>query len=193
MKKDKNIITCFTKLVLYLVFICGTIIAAFNIPKELLTKEETYNLVASFSDIESDIVLMDYKVFGSQKKFEEVLISESKNKVEEFKENGDVLLVKIHGDEYSASFKDSYWYVEDPNILELNIEYYVVKNINVAGTSIPVHTVYQLMNDIICRISEVGLMVIAVLTFLLCLPFAISISKQVFYIINLMKKKEMHN
>ena len=190
MPKNQNIITSITKLVLSLVFICMMVYTHSIGPKELITKDQTYTFVASVADVENSSILLDYQVFGSQKRFEEALNTNPTEKLEELKGNGEVLMVKVYGESYVKEFKNGYWYVEDPNAIELNIEYYIVKNLSVANTSLPVHTLYELINDILVKVNKVGTTVVSLVSFVVCLPFAISISKQVYYVIVYFKKKQ---
>ena len=182
-KKTYNIITSYTKTIVYFLFVCCIIICLFLMPKELITKDNTYTFCASTADVENSAVLLDYEVFGSTKRFEEALEKNSLKKLEELKEDGEILLVKIYGEEYKKTFNNNYWIVEDPNALELNIEYYIVTNIKIADLSLPSHTVYNLINDILIRINKIFILINYVLSFIICLPFIVSISKNANYIV----------
>ena len=180
--KNKNIITSFTKVILYLVFVIGLICCFVNTPKEIITNDQIYTLCASMGDVGDSGVLLDYQVFGSEKRFEETLTTKPLEIISELKEQGDILLVRIYGEEYKRTFENDYWVIEDPNAIELNIEYYIVKNVNVLDTSLPVHTVYQLISDVLVKVNKAIYTIIGFITFGVSIPFIIGISKNVYYI-----------
>lgn len=189
-KKENNIISAFTRIVVYFLFVSSIVLGFCFMPKQIITRDQVYTSCAALGDIENSAVLLDYQVFGSKKRFLEALETKPLEKLSELKNEGKILMVKVYGGEYKEIFENDYWYVEDPNTIELNIEYYIVGNIVFNNSSIPCHTVYELANELLMEINEIFLIIASIISFGICIPFVVSISKNVYYFVILYKKKQ---
>jgi hypothetical protein len=77
----------------------------------------------------------------------------------------------------------------EPEIPELNIEYYLVKNIQIDATSIPARTAILLLKDVFQTINTIYLISILIVFFLLLVPQSIQTFKILFSINQLSTSK----
>lgn len=189
-KKPFNIVASFTKIGVYLLFVSALITCFHFAPKEILNNDQIYTLTASLADIDESCVLLDYDVFGSKKRYEEALQNKPLEVLETVKNDGEVLLVRVYGEEYKKTFANDYWFIEDPEAMELNIEYYIVKNVTFMNSSFPCYTFLGLANNLLGKINVVYLILIILISLGICIPFVISISRNTYDIVIYFKKKK---
>lgn len=147
----------------FIVFI-GFLIA----PKRIMKNDDLYNTTCSLASTEDEnTVFYDYKVYVDERRFDSGLKNDVPVVLEKFKEADDILLVKIPGEEKTTELKDGYWLIKDSTVPELNIEYYVLKNIDFANNSIPSHTFLTLAKNILKKANTIlALVVVLVFIFL---------------------------
>ena len=193
MKKEKtnkdNLSSLIAKVSAYASLILVAIIGFIIVPKEVINNNQLYTFSVGISSPSMDnAVLYDYKVFGSEKRFEEALIVEVNEKVEEFKVSEDVLMVRIYGVEHTETFKNDYWLVTDPETPELNIEYYVLSNLTFTTMSLPCHTFINLAKQIVSKVNIIYLVIIILVALGIITPFSIGVARAIPKIVKLNKE-----
>ena len=185
-KENREVII--TKLILYIIFVIASLTCFIVLPKSLLTYDELYFTANSLADIDEEVlVLYDYKVYSTDSKFEIGLEEDVPKYFEEFKSNGNVLLVKIHGDKKTLENKGDYWIMHDDEAIELNIEYYIVPNVKFDDYVLPTKTVIKFIENMSKKVNLIYLVSITLLLIAINIPSTIGIVKAS---IKLKKKNE---
>lgn len=146
---------------LLLIFIC---FFAFTFCADL-TGEMVYRLCANHVNTESkNLVLLDYKVFDTENKFNEKALDYAESKVKFLKSKGEFAVVKVKG-EYDIKDKGYYLLITEDDVPNLNVRIYIAKNIDIGNNSLPAVTVSTLLHEIL----EVVVLVIYSIVFLILL------------------------
>lgn len=195
MKKEKKnndtLSSLYTKACAFITIILVTLVGFIIAPKQVINDNQLYTFSASIAEPSSDnSILFDYKVFGSEKRFNEALEVDIKDVAAQFKDNEDVLMVKIYGETYTVSFLDDYWFVTDPETPELNIEYYVLTNLKFAQMSLPCHTFINLAKQITLKINIIYLILIILVFLAIEAPLSIGVARVIPRIIKSHKEKD---
>lgn len=123
-----------------LVFVFGTTV--------LINGNQAYFIVSLCADTNEDnLILLKYKVYATDEKFEKALDVDVRKEVDYYKEKQEILLVKIYGKEENVYRKPDYVLQTDANCYQLNIEYYLVKNMTIFGNNIPCYTFINYVSD----------------------------------------------
>lgn len=189
MKSKTNIITLFTKAIVYFVFIIAVVVCFSVVPKTVLNNNQIYSFSASICETKKDLVLFDYEVFGSKKRFETALETNVPLKRDEVRDRREVLIVKVYADQYKEEFIDNYWFITDPSTPELNIEYYIASSVTILNSTLPCFTFIGLMEDIMGTVNIIYLLAIIIASLGFITPLSISTSKNIYYIIGYYKKR----
>ena len=148
-EKNKNKPVLLTKIICYSMIALAAIVGFIVIPKVLLSPQQTYTIANSLADINEDtMVFYDYQVYATETKFKNGLENDVGTKLQSFKERGELMLVRIPGESKTLNNQGEYWLETNPEVLDLNIEYYLIPNVTFAGNSLPARTVVTLVNDV---------------------------------------------
>ena len=191
MKKEQNKPVLLTKIICYSLIVIAAIVGFVVIPKTLFSYDQTYKLAISLADIKDEtMVFYDYKVYATESKYQTGLENDVKEQLTSFKERGEIMLVKIPGNEKSLKCEGEYWIETNPEVMELNIEYYLVPNIVFNGNSIPSRTAVSLVSNILSKVTIIYICAAAVVTLAIATPVSIGITRS---LIALKKKEDDKN
>jgi hypothetical protein len=147
-------------------FVCAGLAGLLVAPKQIYSSDQAYSLGANMALTDDNhLVFLDYKVYGSEERFEEGLVNDVATRLASFKTRHEILLIKIHG-AAALTAKDDYWVKAAPETPELNIEYYIATTLVVENTELPCRSFIMLVDDTFSLINGVYMGVL-VLTFLL--------------------------
>lgn len=170
------------KLTIVSVTLLTTIITFLAIPKTIFSSNAHYEMTTPMAILDqSNLLLYKYKVYVDETRFNTGLIVDIEAERLQFSSRNELMLVKIPG-EFRVEFKSDYILMVEPDIPELNIEYYLVKNILIDSTSIPARTAILLLKDVFQTINTFYIVIILIIFFLLLVPQSIQISKILFSI-----------
>lgn len=182
--------TYITKIVCYSLFVLLVIIGLILVPKELMNYDEVYSFATSAADInENTLVMYDYKVYGTENRFNQGLDSDVLSQLSTFKERGEILLVKIYGEDENLVYKEDYWLQTSGDVVELNIEYYIVPNIRIQNNSLPSRSILLLVKDVLVKIDVIYTLLIILFSLLILCPSTIGIIRAVIDLTKLKKEK----
>lgn len=182
--------TYITKIVCYSLFVMLVIIGLILVPKELMNYDEVYSFATSAADMnENTLVMYDYKVYGTENRFNQGLDSDVLSQLSIFKERGEILLVKIYGENESLVYKEDYWLQTSSNVVELNIEYYIVPNIRIQNNSLPSRSILLLVKNVLVKIDVIYTLLIILFSLLIFCPSTIGIIRAVINLTKLKKEK----
>lgn len=137
------------KTIIYSVIILILISILLFTPKKVFDEDMPFQLATSMAITSDDnLLLYDYDVYGTIERFNEGLIVDVEETKLAFKERNEILVVKVPGDIERTEVKDDYIYITSKDVPELNIEYYLVKDMTVNGISIQCRTFIMLFQDI---------------------------------------------
>jgi hypothetical protein len=108
-------------------------------------------------------------VYSNEDRFELGLQNDVILEKEKFSERSELMLVKIPGNP-SVTFYDDYVLVTSLDVPELNIEYYLVKNIRISDYTVPARTFIMLLSDVIQTINTVYALFLTIVFFILTIP-----------------------
>lgn len=168
-KKDENhpIEIIWVKFITQLISLVVLIIMIIFLPKTVFDPPTPFRLATSMAVIDEDsLLLYDYQVYATENRFNQGLTDDLKTVHESFKSRSELLAVQVSGDEYRVEYREDYIFIINPDILELNIEYYVVRNLEFDGTTIPVRTFIILFNDVARLINTMYRVIFAIVSLL---------------------------
>lgn len=167
-----------------------TFISCFIIaPKRVFSKDLPYTLATSLAlTTEENFLLHSYKVYGSEDRFNDGLISDVAEQKEAFKTRNEILAVKIYGAP-KIEVKEDYLLIQDTGVPDLNIEYYIVQNLIIDETSLPCRTFIMLLQDVFTLINTIYFAVLLFLSLIITLPSSIKLTR---IIIQISKSRQSH-
>lgn len=123
-----------------ILILCLLIFIFFILVFQITSKGYIYNFTSGFAKTnENNLILYDYEVYANETKFEK-----AKNRISEvvdrLKEKGETVLVRLPSKKNGITRNGDYVIKYDNTAIELNIEYYVVKNMKIFGYDIPCKT-----------------------------------------------------
>ena len=164
-----------SQLIAFSIIVLTAISCLIFAPKNAFSDHLPYTIASSLASLDSDnLLLYDYKVYSNENRFNDGLIYDVAKKLADFKQRSEILAVKVPGD-YSVEYKTDYYLIHDSTVPELNIEYYLVKNITFSDTSLPARTVILLLNEVFSIVDLIYLGLLIILTLSFTLPFSIKI------------------
>ena len=121
------------------------LIVAYILCSFVSARNVSFRLLTPFVSVDdNNLLFCDYFVYGTERRFNEGLITDVPAAKDRLKESGDAVVFKIPGRGKHIVFSD-YSIVYDENVPELNIEIYVAKNIAVGKISLPFVTAETLI------------------------------------------------
>ena len=153
------------------------------LPKCLLSREELYSISVSMANVVDDeLVLYDYKVYGTSSRFELGIEEDVSEVFAKFKEHDEALAVRIHGDNKNVEYNGLYWIITDPETIELNIEYYIIPNLKFGNNILPIRTIVGAGTNIMNKINTVYLCLIISIYAISIVPPSIGVIKRIVYL-----------
>jgi|694.fasta_scaffold96480_3 hypothetical protein len=177
------------KLTIVSVTLLTTMVTFLAIPKTIFSSNAHYEVTTPMAILDqSNLLLYKYKVYADETRFNTGLIVDLEAERLQFASRNELMVVKIPG-EFKIEFQSDYILMVEPEIPELNIEYYLVKNIQIDATSIPARTAILLLKDVFQTINTIYLISILIVFFLLLVPQSIQTFKILFSINQLSTSK----
>lgn len=167
-----------TKIILYTIIISISFVLIVLLPKKVFDKSTPYEIATSIAIIESNnLLLYDYEVYSTDERFQLGLIDDVAIVVDEFKTRNELLVVKINDSTSNVEIKEDHLIITDPSIPHLNIEYHLVRDVNISEIRIPARTFISLANDIITLINNLYLILFFLLFVTILTPISVKLSK----------------
>lgn len=130
------------------------------VPKQIFTDDLIFEIATTSAVVKKEEVLFyKNKVFANQEILDSKFESETQKMIEEFRNNQDVLLVMLKGPEKIEN-RNTYIVAYNEEVPEFNIEYYVVKNSNIANSVIPCRTVITALKDVGHKVDIIYLIIV---------------------------------
>lgn len=179
-----------TKLSIYIFIVLLSLVLFFLAPKKVFKEDTPYRVATSMAIIsDENYIFHDYKVYSTNERFEVGLINDVEEVKDSFKTRNEIVAVKIYGDSLKTEIKDDYLIIYSPDVPDLNIEYYIVGNMNLDDVSIPCRTFIILFTDIITLVNNIYLSIILVVIILILSIFIIKIISTTYILKNRYSKK----
>ena len=163
-------------------------------PKEILEYKDGIELAYSLSSLSTENVLFyDYKVYPTQERFENGLIEDVEIKLQDFKNRNEFMIIKIYGPSDKTYLSGEYLVIESDDVPDLNIEYYLLKDLKLDQITLPNRTFLTFFEDFSRIINRIylGLFIIFVI---LTLPSSIyKTLRGDYYTISVSRKQKEKN
>ena len=177
---DNTLILLWIKSVLYslvLILMSTLIILA---PKNVFDIETPYLLATSMALTgDENLLLYDYMVYSTEERFEKGLVDDVELVKVDFIERNEIFAVKVYGENEKIEINDDYIFIISPNTPELNIEYYLVKNLEVDGINLPCRTFVMLFKDISKLINNIYIALLFVFSISVFLPISFKVIQSI--------------
>ncbi|MGD9909431.1 MAG: hypothetical protein AB7U79_02360 [Candidatus Izemoplasmatales bacterium] len=182
MKKSKTeetvIEVLWVKLVSYSIFTLVLVFLLIFVPKQVFEDNMAYTMASSMAIPDSsNLLLYDYDVYATEARFTEGLIVDVNTVKAEFMERSEILAVMICGDEYKVEYKEDYLFIVNPDTPELNIEYYLAKDLSVNNMNVSCRTFIMLFEDISTLVNTVYIGVLTLFFGLTFIPFVVKLTR----------------
>ena len=177
------------KIGIYSIIIVLCLVFFILAPKRIFAKDMSFTLATSLA-VTSDesLLLYDYEVYSNMDRFNQGLIDDVTEVKLAFRERSEIVAVKIYGETASIEKKDDYIFIVSPDVPELNIEYYMVKDINFDGTNLPVRTFIMLFDDVSLLVNNIYFTLLTVISLAIIFPVSIKLTRILIFI----KKSKKH-
>lgn len=160
-----------TKVILFGLIIITCLILFIVAPKRIISNDFPFMIATSLAITdESNMLLFDYKVYATEERFNEGMLYDVEKMKLAFRERSEIMAIKIYGENESIQIKDDYVFIVDQDTPELNIEYYLIKDMMFDEMSFPVRTFIILVNDLKPVINHIYLAFISLATLLILTP-----------------------
>ena len=179
-KRELSIAELWVKTIIYGLILLLILILFSLAPKEVLDEDASYELATSMSIIEDDnLLLYDYKVFGTENRFNQGLVDDVNEVKADFKERNEILAVMVYGQRETFVFKDDYIYITNPQTPELNIEFYLVKDLEINEVNLPARTFIKLYDDVSQAANNIYFALLLIVSFSFFTPFGLKFTRLV--------------
>jgi hypothetical protein len=132
---------------------------------------------------DENLLLYDYQVYGTEERFNQGLIEDVNEVKNDFKDRNEILAIKIYGEKETIVYHDDYLYMTDLDTPELNIEYYLVKDMEFNDMNVPSRTFIMLFDDIARLVNNVYLGLFIIIAFSIFIPFVIKETRYIVYLL----------
>ena len=161
-------------------------------PKRIFEKNDSFEFATSMVLLnDENFLLYDYEVYSNLSRFEQGLIDDIAEVNQAFKERSELMAVKVYGEEDSIEIRSDYVYIVSTETPELNIEYYIIRDLRVADVSMPCRTFIMLFDDLSTLVNNIYLVVLLIITLAFLFPSTIRLTKLVIWIKD--QKKTVNN
>lgn len=167
-----------TKVILFGLIIITCLILFIVAPKRIISNDFPFMMATSLAITdESNMLLFDYKVYATEERFNEGMLDDVEEMKLAFRERSEVMAIKIYGENESIQIKDDYVFIVDHDTPELNIEYYLIKDMMFDEMSFPVRTFIILVNDLKPVVNHIYFAFISLVTLLILTPTTVKFVK----------------
>jgi len=188
-KIEEDIEIIWVKTIIYGLAILVLLVLVALAPKQVFSNDLGYRLATSMSIAEDEnLLLYDYQVYGTEERFNQGLIEDVSEVKNDFKDRNEILAIKIYGEKETIVYYDDYLYMTDPDTPELNIEYYLVKDMEFNDMNVPSRTFIMLFDDIARLVNNVYLGLFIIIAFSIFTPLTVKLTRRVLYLIGYYKK-----
>ncbi|XMB73212.1 hypothetical protein RJI07_04685 [Mycoplasmatota bacterium WC30] len=192
--KDELLEVLYVKATLYalitILFLTLMIVA----PKKVFTEDTPFRLATSMAITDDDnLLLYDYQVYGTEERFNDGLIYDVEEIKIAFQERNEIFLIKIYGIENTTELVDGVILITDPDIPELNIEYHLIKDMEVNNINIQCKTFIMAFNDVSILVNSIYLAIYFVFFVIILTPTIIKLSRSIIYIIKKTNQEKNFN
>lgn len=164
-KQNQSLEILWVKLVLQLISLTALFIMIIILPKTVFDTQTAFRLATSMAVINEDsLLLYDYEVYATEARFNQALIEDFDKVQDSFKERSEIVAIQIYGDIYRINLREDYIFITNPEVPELNIEYYLVRNLEFDGITFPIRTFVILFEDIASLINTIYIVVFIVVS-----------------------------
>jgi hypothetical protein len=129
-----------------------------------------------------NLLLYDYDVYATDVRFREGLIKDVDEVKLSFNNRSEVLAIKVFGENKKIEIRNDYIYIIDPNTPELNIEYYLVKDMQFNDINLPCRTFIILLSEIALIVNTIYLIIYAIISISIVAPFSIKLIRLIPYL-----------
>jgi hypothetical protein len=144
------------KLITLLISLITLIIMVIVLPKTVFDGKTSFRLATSMAVIDDrSLLFYDYQVYATESRFNQALVEDFEKVLDDFKSRSEIVALQIYGDNYRVDFLEDYVLIINPEVPELNIEYYVVRNLEFDGIIIPTRTFIILFEDIASLVNTI--------------------------------------
>ncbi|XFA98501.1 hypothetical protein ACAG96_06445 [Candidatus Izemoplasma sp. B36] len=181
-----------TKSIIYGIILLLIIVLAIISPKRIFSRQRGYEIATSMVILsDENLLLYDYDVYGTEERFNQGLILDVEEINSSFKERNEILAIKVNGDIDNVEIREEYIYITSTETPELNIEYYLVKDMEFNDINIPCRTFIMLFEDI-SRVAN-NIYLVLYLAFYLSIfsVFAVKMTRNTTYLIRKYKSKKV--
>jgi hypothetical protein len=186
--KDDEIEVIEVKIIFSTVIVLLWLLFVIFAPKTVFSRGLSYEIATSMAIIsDENLILYDYDVYSNEDRFTTGLLEDVKVVKKAFHDRSEVLAVKVYGLSSVIEVKDDYILITSPDTLALNIEYYLVKDLEFSDTNIPCRTFIMLFNDVSRIANTVYLAVFAIISLSVITPVSIDLTRNIIRL-NKMKK-----
>ena len=188
--EDKLLEVLWTKSIIYLIITIFLITFVIIAPKKVFRDNMAFFLATSMAiTTEDNLMLYDYKVYGSEERFNEGLIEDVEEVKLDFLERNEIVAVKIHGSNNMTDIRDDSVFITSTDTPELNIEYYLVKDMEFNDINLPCRTFIMLFQDISRLINTIYLAIFFVFSISIFIPISIKLARNISYLTKHYKQK----
>ena len=167
-----------TKVILLGLVILTCLILFIVAPKRIISNDFPFKMATSLAITdESNMLLFDYKVYATEERFNEGMLDDVEEMKLAFRERSEIMAIKIYGESESIEIKDDYVFIVNQDTPELNIEYYLIKDMMFDDMSFPVRTFIILVNDLKPVVNHIYLAFISLVTLLILTPTTVKFAK----------------
>jgi len=188
--KDISLPVLWVKTILYSVIVLVTLLLVIVAPKDILDEDSTYEIATSMAILEDDnLLLYDYKVYGTEERFNQGMIEDVGQVKEDFRERHEIVAIKIYGERETYQIRDDDILITSPDTPELNIEFYLVKDLTYNDVNLPARTFMTLYQDISVLVNNIYLGILLVVYFSIFTPLTIKITRMIVMLKKIYHKK----
>ncbi|MDY0294684.1 MAG: hypothetical protein RBQ71_02640 [Acholeplasmataceae bacterium] len=167
-----------TKVILLGVLILTCLVLFIFAPKQIISNDFPFVVATSLAiSDESNLLLYDYEVYATSDRFEQGLIDDVTETKATFRERNEIMAIKVYGLSNRIEYKEDYIVIYNQDTPELNIEYYLIKDMIFDEMSFPCRTFIVLINDLKPVVNHIYIGVVLFITLAILAPATIKFIK----------------
>ncbi|MGE4571294.1 MAG: hypothetical protein AB7E09_00970 [Candidatus Izemoplasmatales bacterium] len=183
-KQEASIEVIWLKTIIYGLILLLIIVLFSIAPKRVFYETSSYELATSSIILEEDnLLLYDYKVYGTDQRFQRALSEDVEIVKQDFLDRNEIMAVKIYGEISTVKIYDNYVFLTDPETPTLNIEYYIVKDLEINNIQLSIRSFIMLFEDISILINGVYLGLLLIISISFLLPFSVKLTRNISFIV----------
>lgn len=155
-EENPRIEMLWVKLITRLISLITLLIMAIVLPKTVFNAQTPFRIANSMAVVdENSLLFYDYQVYATEARFNQGLVEDFEEVINSFKSRSEIVAIQVNGDQYSLEYRDDYIFITNPEVPDLNLEYYLVRNLEFDGISLPIRTFIILFNDIASLVNTI--------------------------------------